>query len=154
MLIVFLIGDKFINYFSTKKLLIPSDWMDLEDHLIKKIGTPTMGGVLILIGLFAGVFLWSDLYNPYNWLLIFITFSFGTLGAFDDYKKIDKGKKKNSTGISSKIKFMIQIILGLISLIILYKFIDSDLTNNLYFPFFKNLVINLSWFFIGFFIYS
>ena len=40
-----------------------------------------MGGVLILIGLFAGVFLWSDLFNPYNWLLIFITLSFGILGA-------------------------------------------------------------------------
>ena len=49
-----------------------------------------MGGVLILIGLFVGVFLWSDLYNPYNWLLIFITFSFGILGAFDDYKKNKK----------------------------------------------------------------
>ena len=48
---------------------------------------------------------------------------------------------------------MIQIILGLISLIILYKFIDSDLTNNLYFPFFKNLVINLSWFFIPFYLF-
>tara|TARA_Y100000816_G_scaffold287191_1_gene269491 strand:+ start:296 stop:1381 length:1086 start_codon:yes stop_codon:yes gene_type:complete len=150
MLIVFLIGDKFINYFSTKKITNPIRLDGPEDHLIKKIGTPTMGGVLILLGLFAGVFLWSDLYNPYNWLLIFITFSFGTLGAFDDYKKI---KKKNSTGISSKIKFMIQIILGLISLIILYKFIDSDLTNNLYFPFFKNLVINLSWFFIPFYLF-
>ena len=101
MLIVFLIGDKFINYFSTKKITNPIRLDGPEDHLIKKIGTPTMGGVLILIGLFAGVFLWSDLYNPYNWLLIFITFSFGTLGAFDDYKKI---KKNNSTGISSKIK--------------------------------------------------
>ena len=67
-----------------------------------------MGGLLILIGLFTGVFLWSDLYNPYNWLLIFITLSFGTLGAFDDFKKI---KNKNSHGISSKVKFIIQIIL-------------------------------------------
>ena len=109
-----------------------------------------MGGVLILIGLFAGVFLWSDLFNPYNWLLIFITFSFGILGAFDDYKKI---KKKNSSGISSKFKFLIQIIISLISLIILYKFIGSELTNNLYFPFFKNLVINLGWFFIPFYLF-
>ena len=109
-----------------------------------------MGGVLILIGLFVGVFLWSDLYNPYNWLLIFITFSFGTLGAFDDYKKI---KKNDSSGISSKLKFLIQIILGLISLVILYKFVDSDITNNLYFPFFKNLVINLGWFFIPFYLF-
>ena len=150
MVIVFLIGDKFINYFSTKKITNPIRSDGPERHLIKKIGTPTMGGVLILIGLFAGVFLWSDLKNPYNWLLIFITFSFGTLGAFDDYKKI---KKNNSNGISSKLKFFVQIILALFSLIIMYNFIDSDLTNNLYFPFFKNLVINLGWFFIPFYLF-
>ena len=56
---------------------------------------------LILIGLFSGVFLWGDLYNPYNWLLIFITFSFGILGAFDDYKKI---KNNNSKRYFFKIK--------------------------------------------------
>ena len=109
-----------------------------------------MGGVLILIGLFIGVFLWADLYNPYNWLLIFITFSFGILGAFDDYKKI---KTKNLKKISSKFKLIIQIILGLMSLLILYNFIESDLTTNLYFPFFKNLIINLGWFFIPFYLF-
>ena len=109
-----------------------------------------MGGVLILIGLFFGVFLWADLYNPYNWLLIFITFSFGILGAFDDYKKI---KNNNSKGISSKLKLIIQIIIGLISLVILYNFIDSNQITNLYFPFFKNLVINLGWFFIPFYLF-
>ena len=150
MIIVFLIGDKFINFFSTNKFTNPIRPDGPEDHIIKKIGTPTMGGVLILIGLFSGVFLWSDLNNPYNWLLIFITFSFGTLGAFDDYKKI---KNNNSNGISSKLKFVIQIILSLISLVILYYFIDSDLTNNLYLPFFKNLVINLGWFFIPFYLF-
>ena len=150
MIIVFIIGERFINFFSTKKITNPIRLDGPEEHLIKKIGTPTMGGVLILIGLFAGVFLWSDLFNPYNWLLIFITFSFGILGAFDDYKKI---KKKNSSGISSKIKFLIQIIISLISLIILYRFIGSELTNNLYFPFFKNLVINLGWFFIPFYLF-
>ena len=150
MLIVFLIGDKFIIYFSTKKITNPIRTDGPKDHLIKKIGTPTMGGLLILIGLFSGVFLWSDLKNPYNWLIIFITFSFGALGAFDDYMKI---KSRTSRGISSKLKFLIQIILGLISLIIFYHFIESDLKNNLYFPFFKNLVINLGWFFIPFYLF-
>ncbi len=150
MLIVFLIGDKFIKYFSIKKITNPIREDGPKEHLIKKIGTPTMGGLLILIGLFMGVFLWSDLNNPYNWLLIFITFSFGTLGAFDDYKKI---KNKNSHGISSKLKFLVQIILSLLSLIILYNYVNSGLTNNLYFPFFKNLVINLGWFFIPFYLF-
>ena len=134
MIIVFLIGNKFINYFSINQITNPIREDGPEGHLLKKIGTPTMGGLLILIGLFTSVFLWSDLKNPYNWLLIFITFSFGLLGALDDYKKI---KNKNSHGISSKFKFIIEIIIGLISLIILYKFIDSELTNNLYFPFLK-----------------
>ena len=150
MIVVFLIGDKFINYFSTKKITNPIRSDGPENHLIKKIGTPTMGGVLILIGLFSGVFLWADLYNPYNWLLIFITFSFGILGALDDYNKI---KNKNSKGISSKLKFFVQIVLGLISLFILYNFVDSELTTNLYIPFFKNLVINLGWFFIPFYLF-
>ena len=150
MVIVFLIGESFIKYFAIKKITNPIREDGPKDHLIKKIGTPTMGGLLILIGLFFGVFLWSDLNNPYNWLLFFITFSFGILGAFDDYKKI---QNKNSKGISSKLKFLIQVALSLISLIILYKFIDSDLTNNLYFPFFKNLVINLGWFFIPFYLF-
>ena len=150
MVIVFLIGDKFINYFSFKNITNPIRSDGPEDHLIKKIGTPTMGGVLILIGLFSGVFLWADLYNPYNWLLIFITFSFGLLGAFDDYKKI---KNNNSNGISSKLKFIIQIVLALISLLILYNFIESDLITNLHFPFFKNLIINLGWFFIPFYLF-
>ena len=56
-------------------------------------------------------------------------------------------------GFRQKLKFIIQIVLSLISLIILYNFIDSDLTNNLYFPFFKNLVINLGWFFIPFYLF-
>jgi len=150
MIIVFLTGEKFINFFSTNKITNPIRLDGPEDHLIKKIGTPTMGGVLILIGLFFGVFLWADLYNPYNWLLIFITFSFGILGAFDDYKKI---KNNNSKGISSKLKIIIQIIIGLISLVILYNFIDSNQITNLYFPFFKNLVINLGWFFIPFYLF-
>ena len=150
MVIVFLIGDKFINYFSSKKITNPIRSDGPEDHLIKKIGTPTMGGVLILIGLFAGVFLWADLLNPYNWLLIFITLSFGILGAFDDFKKI---KNNSSKGISSKYKLLIQIILGLISLFIFYNFIETDLKTNLYFPFFKNLVINLGWFFIPFYLF-
>ena len=150
MAIVFIIGDKFINYFSTKKITNPIRFDGPENHLIKKIGTPTMGGVLILIGLFVGVFLWADLYNPYNWLLIFITFSFGILGAFDDYKKI---KNNNSKGIPSKFKLITQIILGLISLFILFNFIESDLITNLYIPFFKNLVINLGWFFIPFYLF-
>ena len=108
-----------------------------------------MGGVLILIGIFSGVLLWSDLTNPYNWFLIFIVGGLGILGAYDDYKKI---KSRNSGGVSFKFKIISQIIIALIGIYILtyYKFAELK---NLYFPFFKNLVINLGWFFIPFYLF-
>ena len=102
LLVVFLIGNLFINFFSSKKILNPIRDDGPDDHIIKKIGTPTMGGVLILIGLLFGILLWGDLKNLYVWFLIYIFASYGVLGAYDDYKKI---KHKNSTGISFKFKF-------------------------------------------------
>ena len=70
MLIVLLIGTPFINYFSANQILDPIRDDGPTDHIIKKIGTPTMGGVLILIGLFSGVLLWGDLSSVYIWFLI------------------------------------------------------------------------------------
>ena len=150
MFVVFLVGNPLINFFSSKQIHNPIREDGPSDHIIRKIGTPTMGGLIILLGVFSGVLLWGDLSNPYNWFLIFIAASFGLLGAYDDYKKI---KLKSSNGISSKLKFSLQIILALIGIFILYITSDSDQINNLYFPFFKNLVINLGWFFIPFYMF-
>jgi len=88
MFIVFLIGTPFINFFSARQIINPIREDGPDEHIIKKIGTPTMGGVLILIGLFSGVLLWCNLSNPYIWTLIFVVAGFGLLGAYDDYKKI------------------------------------------------------------------
>ena len=147
MLIVFLIGTPFINFFSAKQILDPIRDDGPTDHIIKKIGTPTMGGVLILIGLFSGIFLWGDLSSSYIWFLIFIVASFGLLGAYDDYQKI---KYKNSSGISFKFKIISQILIAVVGILLLKNFSSYDELTNLYFPFFKNLVINLGWFFIPF----
>ncbi len=150
MIVVFLVGDSFIKYFSSKQIHDPIREDGPENHIIKKIGTPTMGGLLILLGLFSGVLLWGDLTNSYIWFLLFVTASFGFLGAYDDYKKI---KNKNSAGVSSKLKFITQIILSVIAIMILISFTDTSEIKNLYLPFFKNLVINLGWFFIPFYIF-
>ena len=147
MLIVLLIGTPFINYFSANQILDPIRDDGPTDHIIKKIGTPTMGGVLILIGLFSGVLLWGDLSSVYIWFLIFIVTSFGLLGAYDDYKKI---KYKNSSGISFKFKIVSQIVIATVGVIFLSYFTEHKELTNLYFPFFKNLIINLGWFFIPF----
>ena len=115
MLIVFLIGNPIINYFSSKKIHNPIRSDGPTDHIVKKIGTPTMGGVLILVGIFSGVLLWSDLTNPYNWFLIFIVGGLGILGAYDDYKKIKSG---NSGGVSFRFKLTSQIIIALVGIYI------------------------------------
>ena len=94
--------------------------------------------------------MWGDLSNPYNWFLLYIAGSFGLLGVYDDYQKI---KKNNSNGISSKVKIIIQIFLASIGILIYYFYTGSNEITNLYFPFFKNLVINLGWFFIPFYLF-
>tara|TARA_B110000263_G_scaffold35260_1_gene26995 strand:+ start:751 stop:1836 length:1086 start_codon:yes stop_codon:yes gene_type:complete len=147
MMIVLLIGTPFINFFSARQILNPIRGDGPTDHIIKKIGTPTMGGLLILIGLFSGILLWGDLSSSYIWFLIFIVTSFGFLGAYDDYKKI---KHKNSSGISFRFKIISQILIAIVGIILLSHFSDHDDLTNLYFPFFKNLIINLGWFFIPF----
>lgn len=147
MLVVFLIGNPFINFFSAKQILDPIREDGPSEHIVKKIGTPTMGGVLILIGLLSGILLWGDLTSIYIWFLIFILASFGFLGAYDDYKKI---KHKNSSGVSFKFKIISQILIATTGILLLSYFSDYTELKNLYFPFFKNLIINLGWFFIPF----
>ena len=147
LIIVLLIGGPFINFFSNRKILNPIRDDGPSDHIIKKIGTPTMGGVIILIGVLVSVLMWGDLKNIYIIFCLYIVLSFGLLGAFDDFKKIKNG---NSSGISSRFKLIAQIILATIGLFYLTWFIEYEELRNLYFPFFKNLMINLGWFFIPF----
>ena len=145
--IVLIIGGPFIKFFSNQKILNPIRNDGPEDHIIKKIGTPTMGGVIILFGLLISVLFWGNLSNLNILFCIYIVISFGLLGALDDYKKI---KYNNSQGISSKFKIFAQIILAVIGVSVFIYFSDYQDLTNLYFPFFKNLIINLGWFFIPF----
>ena len=144
MIIVFVIGGPFIRFIESHKITGPIREDGPIDHIVKKVGTPTMGGVLILIGIIFGTLLWADLRNPYIWVLLFVATSFGLLGFIDDYLKI---KQKNSRGISSLIKLICQIILSLIAIFLLMKFGNNEHLKNLYFPFFKNLVLHLGLFF-------
>ena len=150
MLIVFFIGGPFIKYFSKREITGPIREDGPIDHIFKKVGTPTMGGILILIGMLLSTLLWADLSNTYVWFLIFIASSFGILGAVDDYLKI---KNNNSAGLSWILKITIQIILAFIGIYFLNKFVDHSHLKNLYFPFFKNLILDLGIFFIPFCIF-
>ena len=145
--IVLIIGGPFIRFFSNQKILNPIRDDGPEDHIVKKIGTPTMGGIIILLGLLISVLFWADLSNLNILFCIYIAVSFGLLGAFDDFKKV---KHSNSSGISSKLKIILQFFLAAVGVSLFVYYTDYQDISNLYFPFFKNLIINLGWFFIPF----
>jgi len=115
-----------------------------ESHL-KKQGTPTMGGVLILAAIVIPTLLWADLTNIYIWLTLFIIVGYGVIGFVDDYKKV---VEKNTRGLSARQKMFWQIFLALAVAVFLYM--RPGFSTELYFPFFKNLHPDLRIFFIPF----
>jgi phospho-N-acetylmuramoyl-pentapeptide-transferase len=147
LIIVFIIGGPLIKIFSEKMITGPIRQDGPIDHIIKKSGTPTMGGVIIIIGIISSTLLWADLSNIYVWTLIFVSLSLGGLGLLDDALKI---KYKNSRGLKSSYKFIGQIIVSGIALFIIIKFSDHKYIYDLYFPFFKNVIWHMGLFFIPF----
>ena len=147
LLIVFLIGSPLIKLFSKNQITGPIRQDGPIDHIIKKSGTPTMGGLIIIIGMISSTILWADLSNVFIWTLIFVSLGLGLLGFIDDLLKI---KFENSRGLNLKLKFFGQLLIGTIALFILIKFSNHEYLYNLYFPFFKNLIIDMGIFFIPF----
>lgn len=116
------------------------------DHLVKK-GTPTMGGLMILLAFIVSSMLWMRLDNPYAWIVIFVTLGFGAVGFLDDYLKLTKRSHK---GVSGKFKL---IALGLISFIAAYavtQITPAPLATGLAFPFIKNYLFPMGYFYIPF----
>jgi phospho-N-acetylmuramoyl-pentapeptide-transferase len=146
-IIVFIIGEPLIKIFQKNQISGPIRQDGPIDHIIKKSGTPTMGGLIIILGIFLGTFLWADLKNTYVLTVIFVSISLGLLGFIDDLLKI---KKKNSRGLKSKYKLLGQIIISLIAIYILSEYSEHPFLNNLYFPFFKNIIYPMGFFFIPF----
>jgi len=146
-IIVFIIGEPLIKIFQKNQISGPIRQDGPIDHIIKKSGTPTMGGLIIILGIFLGTFLWADLSNIYILTVIFVSISLGLLGFVDDLLKI---KQKNSRGLNSKMKLLGQIIISLIAIYILSEYSEHQFLNDLYFPFFKNLILPMGIFFIPF----
>ena len=146
-IIVFIIGEPLIKIFKKNQISGPIRQDGPIDHIIKKSGTPTMGGLIIILGIFLGTFLWADLNNIYILTVIFVAISLGLLGFADDLLKI---KLKNSRGLNSQLKLLGQIIISFIAIYILSEHSEHSILNNLYFPFFKNLILPMGIFFIPF----
>ena len=109
-----------------------------ERHLIEKKGTPTMGGVLILLALTVSTLLWADLRNGMVWAVLLVTLGFGLLGFADDWLKVTK---RNTKGVSARGKLVVQFGLGLLVAVMILWFLPPGLDTNLTLPVFKELLI-------------
>lgn len=129
---------QYLKKFKIQENIRKEGFGNLYDLQHYKQGTPTMGGILIVISVIFSTLLWANLLNKYVILTLLTFFSLGALGFIDDYIKL---KKRHFKGLKISTKFLGQLIIGLVLGIILY--FDRDVSTDIYFPFFKNLIINL-----------
>jgi phospho-N-acetylmuramoyl-pentapeptide-transferase len=112
-----------------------------------KTGTPTMGGLLIILCILLSVFMWGDLKNIYVWVMIISLVGFGGIGFLDDYLKI---ARKNHKGLRAYQKFGMQLALAFLIGVFLYMNPKDPFTDVLNVPFFKRWLFDLGWFYIPF----
>lgn len=144
----FIFGGRIIAWLSSKQSGGQPIRLDgPESHLITKKGTPTMGGFMILLSIAISTLLWADLTNIYIWVVMFVTFGYGLIGFTDDYLKVSK---KNSKGLRGKIKLFFQSIIVLIATIAIQYEMNPNYNSHLALPFFKNLLLDLGWFYFIF----
>ncbi|MDC1399119.1 phospho-N-acetylmuramoyl-pentapeptide-transferase [Yoonia sp.] len=117
-----------------------------EGHFAKA-GTPTMGGLLIVGALTFSTLLWARLDNPFVWMVLFVTLSFAAIGFADDYAKVSK---QTTSGVSSRVRILLGILIAAIAGYWAAAYHPDDLTNQLALPIFKDTLINLGILFIPF----
>jgi len=118
-----------------------------ESHLITKKGTPTMGGIMILLSWGIATLLWADLSNIYVWVVVLSTLGFGAIGGYDDFLKLTK---RNSKGLSSRKKLIAQTIIALTAAYVIESHAPTALASQIAIPFFKSVLIDAGILYMGF----
>jgi phospho-N-acetylmuramoyl-pentapeptide-transferase len=116
-------------------------------HLITKKGTPTMGGLMILSGLLVGVLLWGNLASPYVWVVLGVTLGFGAVGFYDDYLKVTRQTHRGFPGWA---RLLIEMVIAAAACAIIKLIGPSEISGAITFPFLKQLILQLGWFFVVF----
>ena len=118
-----------------------------KTHLKSKLGTPTMGGLMILFSVTLATVLWANPRNPYVWIVLGVTLCFGMIGFYDDYMKVTK---QTHAGIAGRVRLTAEAVVAIAACYIIAQLGRPAFATSLAFPFFKEFVINLSWFFVIF----
>jgi phospho-N-acetylmuramoyl-pentapeptide-transferase len=118
-----------------------------QSHLITKKGTPTMGGFMMLFGIVVSTLLWANPANRYVWIVLGVTLSFAAIGFYDDYLKVTK---QTHAGFSGRLRFLVEALIAATACYFIAAIGRQPFATSLTFPFFKELVVPLGWFFLVF----
>jgi len=146
LLIAFFINPKLIRWLKVRQgkgQPIRSDGP--QRHIIEKAGTPTMGGILILIPWIGSTLLWAQMSNPYIWIVLMVTVAFGLLGFMDDYYKVTK---RTSDGLSGRARLAIEFAIAFVATWLIMRLEPANLSGALAIPFLKAALLPLGLFFI------
>ncbi len=139
LLFVFMFGPRIISLLKMKQgrgQPIRSDGP--QRHVVEKQGTPTMGGLMILSGIFVSTLLWADLRNLYVWAALFVMLGFGAIGFYDDFLKVTRS---STGGVSGRMRLALEFLIAGVAVACFMWIGDKPLSSSLAVPFFKDLLI-------------
>ena len=148
LLIAFMVGPSTINWLRLRQgkgQPIRTDGP--QRHVVEKQGTPTMGGLIILVPSIVATLLWADLTDPYVWIAVFVTVSFGLQGFADDYMKVTK---RSPDGVSGRVKLLVQFAVAIFASLAVMMLEPQPLAGAVAIPFFKTVLIPLGYGFLIF----
>lgn len=145
LIICFIIAPPMIRWLKTKQKNGQPIREDGPESHFEKAGTPTMGGLMILISVTISTLLWADLANPFIWYAMLVMVGYGLIGFGDDYLKLTK---QNSKGLPGKLKIAGQVLIGGIAAVGIMEALPGHLSNHVAIPVFKELYIYIGLFFI------
>lgn len=147
MTICFLIGPSMIRWLKKKQKEGQPIRQDGPETHFKKAGTPTMGGLMILVSTGISVLLWANLSNPYVWIVAGVMIGFGLIGAADDYAKLTR---RSHHGIPGKIRLLFEFGIASCAIVAYLHFTPDKIDTGLAIPFVKDFLLPLGFFFIPF----
>jgi len=143
----FLFGPPLINLLRRRQGKGQPIRADGPEGHFAKAGTPTMGGVLILGAVAVATLLWARLDNPYVWVTLFVTLSFGLVGFADDYAKVSRSDTK---GVPGRVRLALGVLIGGFAALACLLVHPEELSGQLAFPFFKDVLLDMGLFFVPF----
>ena len=148
LIISLLCGPAFIRWLKTHQ----ADGQPIRDdgpesHLITKIGTPTMGGLLILIAFVVSTLLWMPLSNPYLWPVLLVVIAFGGIGSVDDWMKL---RRRSHNGMSARVKMSLQLSIGFLATLAFVQLSPEALRYAVAVPFLKDTLISMGILYVPF----